>query len=134
MFLPGGILELRCKSAKGLQFPETYVSPTGSDKIDPYVVFKAVSQANTVVKRTPAEKDGASDPQWNYDISFDIVDQYTLSIEVAHQNLTGSDVQLGVAELSLLPVFKKGEVDTWVTLRQKKANGGTVEKGSSVPP
>lgn len=114
-----------------MQFPENYVSPTGSDKIDPYVLFKITSQANIVAKRTPAEKDGGSNPKWNYDISFDIVDQYTLNIEVSHQNIAGSDVQLGLAEISLLPVFKKGEVDTWVTLRQRKANGGTVEKGAA---
>jgi hypothetical protein len=87
------------------------------------------SQSNTVAKRTPAEKDGGKNPKWNYAIDFDIVDQYTMSIEVFHQNIVGGDVLLGYGELSLLSVFRKGEVDSWVTLKQKKVSGGLAERG-----
>jgi hypothetical protein len=120
---------LKCNLARNLEFPETYVSPSGADKIDPYVVFKMSSLAQTLSKRTPAEKDGGMNPTWNYDISFDVVDQYSIDVEIYHQNIVGSDVLLGTGQLSLLPVFQKGEVDTWVTLKQKKSNGGIAERG-----
>lgn len=129
-FFPAGVLQIQCKSGKNLAFPETYISPTGSRKIDPYVTFTMSSVSHSASKRTPAEKDGGSNPLWNYDIIFDVVDQYMLDIEVYHQNITGgADVLLGYGQLSLLPMFKKGEINTWVTLKQKKSNGGIIEKG-----
>lgn len=120
---------MNCSEAKGLSFPENYVSPTGSGSIDPYVVFKLASQGNPLARRTPAEKDGGVNPKWNYDMTVDVVDQHSLDVEVYHQSVTGADVLLGTSQISLLPVFKNSESDTWVTLKQKKASGGVAERG-----
>jgi hypothetical protein len=87
-------------------------------------------QAVKMVKKTPVDKDGGSDPTWEYELSIDIVDQYMVDIDVYHQQVQGSDVLLGSAQLSLLAVFRGGRGNNWLTLKQKKANGGLREVGT----
>jgi hypothetical protein len=69
-----------------------------------------------MVKRTPADRDGGSDPVWNYDMTFDVV--LHQSIEIG-----GTDVSLGAVQLSLLPVYRNGTSEFWTSLKQKKATG-----------
>ena len=66
---------------------------------------------------------------WNTELEFDIVDQYTMTINVYHQTAIGNDILLGTAELSLLNVYRNGQTDTWVNLKQQKKNGGVLEIG-----
>ena len=83
-----------------------------------------------MIKRTPADKDGGSDPVWQSEIQFDIVDQYQVDLQVFNQNTTGGkDILLGIAQISLLNVFRSGNMENWISLKQKKANGGIKEIG-----
>ena len=83
-----------------------------------------------IVKRTGADKDGGVDPVWKEELKFDVVDQYQLAFEVINQSLTGSDVLLGTCTFSLLPTFRSGRTEQWLTLKQKKASGGIIEVGA----
>jgi hypothetical protein len=47
-------------------------------------------KAIRTMKRSPSDKDGGSDPIWEHDVEFEIVDQYLLDVEVFHQNQMGA--------------------------------------------
>lgn len=70
-----------------------------------------------------------SDPVWQSEIHFDIVDQYIMELEVYNQSMAGKDVLLGSVPVSLLNVFRSGNMENWISLKQKKANGGIKEVG-----
>lgn len=118
--------------AKQVSFPESFTSTNASvSRIDSYVQLSLDGKAVRTIKKTPADKDGGSDPVWEYELNFDIVDQYMLDVEVYHQNiLPGSaDVLLGYTQISLLPVFRNGHTEFWTALKQKKVTGGAKEVG-----
>jgi len=130
-FYPAGKLTVTIDRAAGLKFPESYEPlPGQGSRMDPYANITTDSQAVQIIKRTPADKDGGSDPVWKYDMVFDVVDQYVLNMDVLHQAIQGTDVLLGNVQISLLTVFRSGKTEMWVTLKQKKANGGIKEVGS----
>ena len=129
-FYPAGRLRVTFDRGAGLKFPESYEPlPGQATRMDPYVNVTTDSQAVQIIKRTPADKDGGSDPAWKYDMYFDIVDQYVLSVDVLHQAVQGTDVLLGSVQVALLTVFRAGKTEQWATLKQKKANGGIKEVG-----
>ncbi len=130
-YYPAGKLILTIDRARGLMFPETHVIPDGqSIRMDPYVNLTAESKAVQTIKRTAADKDGGVDPVWQSEIMFDVVDQYQINIDVINQAMAGQDVLLGNVMLSLLPTFRSGKTEQWLTLKQKKANGGIKEVGA----
>jgi len=130
-YMPAGHLTMQVNKGKDLAFPETYTPPPGADKrIDPYVSLTLEGQAVKMVKKTPVDKDGGADPYWDHEMSVDIVDQYMVDVEVFHQSVSGNDVSLGFAQMSLLPTFRAGKNNTWCILKQKKLNGGIKEVGT----
>lgn len=132
-YLPAGALGVKCIAGTNLAFPETAAIAAGDEKrIDPYVKFTLSGQAVDMVKQSPVDKDGGSDPHWDYSINFDLVDQYLLDVEVFHQSPKGSqfDILLGFCQISLLNIFRSGSVTSWQTLKQRKANGGLKELGN----
>lgn len=92
--------------------------------MDPYANLTVEGKAVKMIKRTPADKDGGFDPVWESEIYFDIVDQYLIDLEIFNQNLIGKDILLGSTQISLLNVFRSGVFESWLSLKQKKANGG----------
>ena len=130
-YYPAGKLTLTLDRAKGLMFPETHKpTPGQAIRMDPYVQITTDSKAVQVSKRTAADKDGGVDPVWKEEVKFDVVDQYNFQIEVINQALAGSDVLLGNVNFSLLPTFRSGRTEQWLTLKQKKASGGIIEVGA----
>ena len=130
-YYPAGKLSLTVDRAKGLMFPETHKpTPGQAIRMDPYVQITTDSKAVQVTKRTAADKDGGVDPVWKEEVKFDVVDQYNFQIEVINQALAGSDVLLGNVNFSLLPTFRSGRTEQWLTLKQKKASGGIIEVGA----
>lgn len=127
-----GILTVYVDRANKLRFPDNYMAGASLEgkRIDPYVKLIVDGLAIRTVKRTPADKDGGTEPKWGSDLVFEIVDQYLMDIEVWHQDIIGSDVLLGSAQVSLLPTFRLGSVTSWTALKQKRANGGTTEEGN----
>lgn len=93
-------------------------------RINPYANLTVEGKAVKMIKRTPADKDGGFDPVWESEIYFDIVDQYLIDLEIFNQNLIGKDILLGSTQISLLNVFRSGVFESWLSLKQKKANGG----------
>ena len=94
-------------------------------RLDPYANLTVEGKAVKMIKRTPADKDGGYDPVWESEIHFDIVDQYLIDLEIFNQNLIGGkDILLGSTQISLLNVFRSGVFESWLSLKQKKANGG----------
>lgn len=132
-YLPAGKLDVACIRGTNLAFPETYTPASGDEmRMDPYVKMTLSGQAVDMIKRSPVDKDGGSDPVWDYSIAFDLVDQYLLDVEVFHQVAQGKgeDILLGSAQVSLLSIFRAGKNTSWVTLKQRKANGGLKEMGN----
>ncbi len=101
----------------------------GSVQLDSYMCITIDGQASKMVKRSSVDKDGGPDPIWDSVLNFDIVDQYLMDVEVFDQDITGNDVLLGSAQVSLLPTFKSGMQNFWVTLKIKKEGGGIRESG-----
>jgi Ca2+-binding EF-hand superfamily protein len=130
-YYPAGKLKLTIDRGRGLMFPDTHqVQPGATVRMDPYVVLTAESKAAQTIKRTPADKDGGVDPVWQQEINFDIVDQYQVNLDVMNQATQGSDVLLGTVMFSLLPTFRSGKTEQWLTLKQRKASGGIIEVGT----
>ena len=130
-YYPAAKLTLTIDRAKGLMFPETHeLAPGQTIRMDPFVNITSDSKAAQIVKRTPADKDGGVDPVWQHTMLFDIVDQYQLNFQVINQSAQGTDVELGHFTFSLLPTFRSGRTEQWLTLKQKKANGGIREVGA----
>eukprot|EP01038_Epipyxis_sp_PR26KG_P009668 gene9668-13017_t len=129
-FLPSGKLSVVIDKAKDLQFPESYKPNPGENlRLDPYASLTLQGKAVTITKRTPADKDGGTDPTWACQIDFDVVDQYLLDVEVLNQGSGGKDVSMGATQISLLNVFRNGLIEFWTTLQQKKAGRGIREVG-----
>lgn len=126
-FLPAGKLTVFLDKAKNLSFPDTYMLSRAS--MDPYVKLSLDGLAVQIIRESPADKDGGSDPSWQHDMSFDIVDQYAIDFQVWNQSSTGTDVLLGYTKISLLTVFRNGVRSAWFSLKQKKQNGGVREIG-----
>lgn len=126
-FLPAGKLTVHIDKVKGLRFPENYAGSV--DRLDPYVNMTIEGKAVKTVKRTPADKDGGADPTFDYEVYFEITDQYVMDLEVFHQTTTGNDVLLGSIQISLLTVFRNGDTSQWWNMKQRKANGGVREGG-----
>ncbi len=113
-FLTAGTLTMHVKSGRNLRETESI------GRLDPYVVFKTDGYAVKINKRTTVDKDGGSNPDFDQFIEMDIVDHYQLQVECYdHDVLASTDELVGKAQISLLPVFKKGHVDTWITLKHK---------------
>jgi len=129
-FLQAGHLSVLCTKGKNLQFPESYHAPGGDLRMDPYCNLALDGQAVKIVKRTPVDKDGGHDPVWDHEVKFSVVDQYLIDLDIYHQNMQGNDVLLGYTQISLLPIFRNGRSEFWVTLKQQKVTGGIVEVGA----
>ena len=113
-FLVAGTLNIHIKSGRNLRETESI------GRLDPYIVFKADGYAVKINKRTTVDKDGGGNPDWDQALQMELVDQYQLQVECYdHDVLASTDELVGKANISLLPVFKKGHVDTWITLKHK---------------
>lgn len=128
-YLPAGKLELSVVRGKNLLPVGFKPGMEESVRIDPYISFTLNSQAAKMTKRCPVDKDGGSDPVWDAEVLFDVVDQYLMDLECYSQNIQGQDELIGTAQFSLLPVFKSGIQNVWVTLKQDKPTGGVRECG-----
>jgi len=84
------------------------------------LVLKSEGFAVKINKRTTVDKDGGSNPEWNQTIQMDVVDHFKIEVECYdHDVLASSDELIGKCSVSLLPVYKKGHIDTWITLKHK---------------
>ena len=65
------------------------------------------------------DQDGGTEPTWDCDVEMRVVDHHELWIECYDHDAIGSDDLIGKCKLSLLPVFKRGLIDTWVTIKEE---------------
>ena len=113
-FLESGNLTMNVKAARNLRDTESI------GRLDPYLVLKSEGFAVKINKRTTVDKDGGINPEWNQVIQMDVVDHFKVEIECYdHDVLAATDELIGKTSVSLLPVYKKGHIDTWVTLKHK---------------
>lgn len=112
-FLPAGKLTIRCLSAKGLRSRDTL------GRQDPYVVFTTSGECQRISERTHVDQDGGTEPSWNCDVEMRVVDHHELWIVCYDHDAIGSDDLIGKCKLSLLPVYKRGLIDTWVTIKEE---------------
>jgi Ca2+-dependent lipid-binding protein len=126
LFLPAGVLTIQCKGGRGLRGAKAAASAVISSAmslINPYVVFKADSQATISTRQTKVARDANQDPVWSDTLTMDIVDQYSLQVDCFDHDLVAEDALIGSAKVSLLPVFKKGRFDGWVEISAMMSYG-----------
>ncbi|KAH8070955.1 Ca2-binding protein [Aureococcus anophagefferens] len=116
-FLPAGKLTIHCLTAKNLRSRDTL------GRQDPYVVFTVEGECQSISKRTHVDQDGGKEPQWNEVIDMNVVDHHELWIECHDHDVISSDDLIGKCRISLLPVFKRGHVDTWITIKEESEWG-----------
>eukprot|EP00752_Nemacystus_decipiens_P004626 g4222.t1 len=113
-FLPAGKLSFVCEGGRGLR--ET----SAAGRMDPYVIFKA---DGGIIDPENEGRQGWGDGPSMERVEIDIVDQYTLWLECFNHDVLDSDELIGSAQCSLLPVFKRGTLDTWVQLTSSSGPG-----------
>lgn len=86
-------------------------------KQDPYVKFRLQGKLHTHELRTRTDKDGGTSPKWDQSFALELVDQYVLEMEVYDEDTMDKDDLIGKANIPLLPVFKRGYVEAWVTIK-----------------
>ena len=92
-------------------------------------MFTANSRAANIKRRSKTDTDGGIAPQWNEIVSVPIVDCYELLIECFDEDMLTSDDLIGAAKVSLLPVFKNGYSDNWITIGAKDKWGSMQAAG-----
>ncbi|KAL4138935.1 hypothetical protein PRIC2_002435 [Phytophthora ramorum] len=110
-FFPAGVLTVTCHAAKQLR------SVDAIGRQDPYVKLTLDGRATQMVRKTKTDTDGGSEPEWSGEpFHFDVVDQYSLQVEIWDEDSVGADDLIGAASLSLLPIFRYGYADDWLKL------------------
>ena len=122
-FLPAGVLTVNCIAGKNLRETDSV------GRQDPYCVFTSEGQSVKITKKTKVDTDGGTAPQWNESLTMDVVDQYTLGIECYDHDMLSKDDLIGKTSVSLLPVFKRGMIDNWVTIKTKSEWGPPKDAG-----
>ncbi len=113
-FLEAGKLSVSIISAKYLRDIAT------SGRLNPYVTLISNGPSSTLSRKTQSHIEGGVNPLWNEEVEFMVVDHSNMIIECRDDDiLTGYKEMIGSGELSLLPVYQKGQTDTWVQLQVK---------------
>lgn len=126
-FLPAGVLKVNCVSGKNLRGDGNKVDV--GVRQDPYLVVTVSGSCSNETKRTHVDQDGGKQPVWNETLTLDVVDQHELKIECYDHDVVESDDLIGDAIFSLLPVFKNGLVDEWITIYKAPEYGPLQEAG-----
>eukprot|EP00590_Aulacoseira_subarctica_P007769 CAMPEP_0172421870 /NCGR_PEP_ID=MMETSP1064-20121228/8099_1 /TAXON_ID=202472 /ORGANISM="Aulacoseira subarctica , Strain CCAP 1002/5" /LENGTH=781 /DNA_ID=CAMNT_0013162483 /DNA_START=135 /DNA_END=2476 /DNA_ORIENTATION=- len=123
-FLRAGLLRVKILEGKNLRGDDF------QSQVEPYVVVKSEGKASVLMEKTLPWKVTSSDPKWNEVLTMMVVDHYMLQLICLYRDgFANSEDLLGEAELSLLPVYKTGIIDTWVELKYKNEFGTTVNAG-----
>ncbi|TMW66507.1 hypothetical protein Poli38472_004272 [Pythium oligandrum] len=110
-FYPAGILTLHCHAARQLR------SVDAIGRQDPYVKITVEGKATKAIKKTKTDTDGGREPEWENEVfTFEVVDQYNMTVEVWDEDSVGNDDLIGSTTVSLLPIFRYGYVDDWLNL------------------
>ena len=121
-FLPAAKLIVKAVSGRNLR------NPGGRGKPDPYIELTledSQMEEGVQKKKTPSHNNGGCDPQWNYDVEFEILDQYELTVRCFDKDLLSKDDLIGTSTVSLLKLFREGAAnavagsasqDVWVPL------------------
>lgn len=88
-FFPAGQLGVHCIEAKDLR----NVDAIGEQ--DPYVKILIEGECTKTTKRSKVAKDQGIAPVWNDLLEFDIVDQFTITVECWDADTTGKDDIIG---------------------------------------
>lgn len=122
-FFPAGKLTVQVAEGRGL------ASADQVGQQDPYVVLSLAGSAQSLQFTSRVDTDGGNDPVWNETAVFDVVDHHEMKIEVFDKDLLGTDDLIGATTMSLLPVFKHGIRDGWITLKRRTTWGKVEERG-----
>ncbi|CAK4073189.1 unnamed protein product [Aphanomyces euteiches] len=124
-FYPAGHLTLQCIAGRKLRDVDTV------GRQDPHVKFSLEGACIHTVMRTKVDNDGGKEPEWNETFEFDVVDQFSMEIQVWDHDSMGDDDLIGEMHLSLLPIFRYGFLDEWYPL-QFKGKFGSMQKAGEL--
>eukprot|EP01029_Cantina_marsupialis_P009497 TRINITY_DN2208_c0_g2_i1.p1 TRINITY_DN2208_c0_g2~~TRINITY_DN2208_c0_g2_i1.p1 ORF type:complete len:1456 (+),score=535.39 TRINITY_DN2208_c0_g2_i1:111-4478(+) len=107
-FFPAGELTFQPITCRGL----LELDPNKGSQ-DPFVRVTATSKATSHSDETLPHVDGGRRPQWNEIMSFEIVDQYELLIEVLDFDPLSDHKLIAKTTLSIMEAFKFGRIKDW---------------------
>lgn len=122
-FLPAGKLTIDCVNATGLREVDTV------GQQDPYLKFVIEGACTKTTKRTKTATDGGTDPRWDESLSFEIVDQFNVTIECWDADTIGEDDLIGETTISLLPFYRFGYSADPIPIFYKGKWGGNDQAG-----
>lgn len=94
-----------------------------------YVQFRMDHNAIKQHRQTKVDTDGGTEPRWDEVIIMDIVHQHDMEIECLDKDSMTKGDTIGKSRLSMLPAYKKGFAEKWVTLGRKDKWGKQVPAG-----
>ncbi|GMI61965.1 hypothetical protein ScalyP_jg10959, partial [Parmales sp. scaly parma] len=101
---PSGTLTVKVVGGKELR-------GSGSGSIDPYVTLRTgggqLKEVGEQKFKTPSHRDGGADPQWNYDVRFEVVDQVEIEVKCWDKDLLSKDDLIGEGKVCLRELFDK---------------------------
>ena len=123
-FLKAGTLNIHVIEAKNLR----------GDKIIPYTLsFDSKSLASDFIGTTKPVICTNGKVEWNEKVMMFPVDQHLLSMKclqcMSHSNIGEEIDVIGNYEISLLPVYKNGQIDTWIDLKFKNEFDTLIDGG-----
>ncbi len=124
-FLYSSILNIKIVGTKSLKDIE------GSQgKMSPYIVCKSKGRSSYPEYRTKTLCGEGDLQKWEEEFSFSVVDHSTLTIECYNDDfLTDTHELIGSGDLSLLPVYRTGQLSTWVNLTRSNEVGAMLPCG-----
>ena len=119
-FLEAGLV--RVESIKATNLSQVHTNPR--------IIFNTAGKTRTTTKMTNAGLANGSAYCWNDDICLSVVDEYTLTVECCEYDEVSRDHEIiGMADVSLLPLFKTGRIKTDLNLTLVTELGETVDGG-----
>ena len=112
-FHEAGEITIRVKNGKDLKVHDNFRT------MDPYVVLTGDSNGSNILRRTKAITEGGTNPTWEEDLKFMVVDHCMMRVKCYDDDPFSNDHYLiGESEFSLMPAYEKGYMDIYLQLQK----------------
>jgi len=126
-FYPAGRLNVHLRKGRHLYDADNL------GKQDPYVKLTLLSKKwGDVVVKSKTDTDGGTEPVWDQTLSFSVVDQYEMRMEVFDEDVISKDDIIGKQKVSLLAYFKRGIIEEWVPIHNRDRGWGQEENAGEI--
>eukprot|EP00924_Labyrinthula_sp_SR-Ha-C_P008947 snap_masked-scaffold_2-processed-gene-7.51-mRNA-1 protein AED:0.23 eAED:0.26 QI:0/0/0/1/1/1/2/0/979 len=112
-YMPAGVLSIHVKEGKHMTSQE-YIS-----RQDPFVQLTLKGQLISYEKKTKVIKKGGENVNWDEVLTFTLVDHHEVIMKVFDEDFLNDNDLIGQSRLSLLPVYRYGEVKSSIKIKKK---------------